>query len=72
MAKRHEVPAVPATAEEAPGVVKHARIELPETDYDRLKKAAKRYHLSVAGYIRLAVIERIESDEVPAGAQAAR
>lgn len=65
MAKRREVPDVPATAD-APEAVKHARIELPESDYDRLKKAAKRYHLSVAGYIRMAVIERIESDEVPA------
>ncbi len=52
------VPATPTSS-----VVKHARIELPEDDYQRLKDAAKRYHISVSAYIRQAVMERIERDE---------
>lgn len=52
---------MPATAEEK--VVRHARIELPDEDYRRLKQAADRYHISVAAYIRMAVMERIERDE---------
>ena len=43
--------------------VRHARIELPDRDYKRLKASADRYHISVTGYIRMAVVERIEADE---------
>jgi hypothetical protein len=43
--------------------VRHARIELSPDDYQRLQKAAKRFRLPVAAYIRLAVFERIERDE---------
>jgi hypothetical protein len=43
--------------------VRHARIELPDDDYQRLKAVAVRYRISVAAYIRLAVMERIERDE---------
>jgi hypothetical protein len=53
-----------AAAEKAP---RHARIELPDDDYQRLKAAADRYHISVAGYIRMAVMERIERDEEKGG-----
>lgn len=56
---------MPATAEEK--TVKHARIELPGEDYQRLKTAADRYHISVAAYIRMAVMERIERDEAKGG-----
>jgi predicted DNA-binding protein len=59
--KQAERPKVQATASEP--AVRHARIELPDDDYERLKQAAKRFHISVAGYIRQAVMERIESDE---------
>jgi hypothetical protein len=52
---------VPATADQE--IVRHARLELPDRDYQRLKKVSGRFRLSVAAYIRLAVIERIESDE---------
>jgi hypothetical protein len=52
---------VPATAEEP--AIRHARIELPDEDYQRLTAAAKRYRISIAAYIRMAVIERIERDE---------
>ena len=44
-------------------MVRHARIELPDGDYQRLKRAADRVHISVAAYIRQAVMERIEGDE---------
>jgi hypothetical protein len=50
----------PATAE---ATVRHARIELPDDDYQRLKASADRFRLSVSAYIRQAVMERIESDE---------
>ena len=43
--------------------IRHARIELPDDDYQRLKAAADRFHLPVAAYIRMAVMERIERDE---------
>jgi hypothetical protein len=43
--------------------MRHARIELPDADYQRLKRAADRVHISVAAYIRQAVMERIAEDE---------
>ena len=43
--------------------IRHARIELPNYEYRRLKKAASRFHMGVAGYIRQAVMERIARDE---------
>jgi predicted DNA-binding protein len=58
---------VPATASE--DVVRHARIELPDEDYTRLKSMASRVRISVAAYIRQAVMERIESDERRFGAR---
>jgi len=61
--KKAERSDVPATAEDK--VTRHARIELPDDDYQRLKAAADRFHLSVSGYIRMAVMERIERDETP-------
>jgi hypothetical protein len=61
MAKKKAGGKVPVTAAEP--AIRHARIELPDDDYQRLKAAADRYHISVAGYIRMAVMERIERDE---------
>jgi predicted DNA-binding protein len=61
MAKKAGTKRMPAVADEK--AVRHARIELPDDDYQRLKDAADRYHLSVAAYIRMAVMERIERDE---------
>ncbi len=52
-----------APAAEVNRGVKHARIELPDVDYRRLKDAADRYRLSISAYIRQAVMERIERDE---------
>lgn len=61
MPKKRTEAKVSATSTEP--ITRHARIELPDGDYQRLKRAADRYHLSVAGYIRMAVVERIEADE---------
>ena len=61
MAKKQARRTVSATTT-AP-VMRHARIELPDPEYRRLKAAADRYHISVAGYIRMAVVERIEADD---------
>jgi predicted DNA-binding protein len=60
MAKKKPGAKVPATAEP---VIKHARIELPEDVYERLKKVAERSLLPVAAYIRRAVLNQIEADE---------
>lgn len=48
--------------------VRHARIELPDREYQRLKRAARAIGLPVAAYIRMAVLERIAEDERKAGA----
>jgi hypothetical protein len=66
MAKKKTGPQTMPTTAEAK-VVRHARIELPDDDYRRLKAAADRYHISVAAYIRMAVMERIERDEAKGG-----
>jgi hypothetical protein len=44
-------------------VMRHARIELPDSDYRRLKRAAERVRISVAAYIRLAVMQQIAEDD---------
>jgi hypothetical protein len=44
-------------------VNKQARIELPEEDYERVRKCAERFRLSISGYIRMSIIERVERDE---------
>ncbi len=54
---------MPETMEKPAMRIRFARMELPDNDYQRLKRSADRYHISVAGYIRLAVMERIEADE---------
>jgi hypothetical protein len=63
--KKPGVPKVPAVAAEP--IIRHARIELPDDDYQRLKRAADRVRISVAAYIRQAVMERIEDDERRSG-----
>jgi hypothetical protein len=55
---------MPGVAEKSAAVrIRFARMELPDPDYQRLKRSADRYRISVAAYIRLAVMERIEADE---------
>jgi predicted DNA-binding protein len=53
----------PGASQGSGKAVRHARIELPGEDYDRLKKAADRVRISIAAYIRQAVMERILDDE---------
>jgi hypothetical protein len=66
MAKKKSGPRkMPATAEEK--TIRHARIEVPDDVYQRIKSAAGRYQLSVAAYVRLAVMERLERDEEKGG-----
>jgi hypothetical protein len=43
--------------------IRHARLELPDEDYERLKRVAKSIGLGVASYIRMAVLKQIRRDE---------
>jgi hypothetical protein len=43
--------------------VRHARLELPDGDYERLKRVAKANGLPVAAYIRQAVLRQVRRDE---------
>lgn len=43
--------------------VRHVRAELFPEDYDRLKRAAKANGLSVAAYVRMAILNRVSDDE---------
>lgn len=42
---------------------RHARIELSDDDYERLKRVAKANGLSVSAFIRMAVLQRIRKLE---------
>ncbi len=53
----------PGRPKKAPGIVRHLKMELPDADYQRLIAAAGRLHLSLAGYVRLSTMERIQNDE---------
>jgi predicted DNA-binding protein len=65
MAKRKaEEKKVPATAEKD---IRHARLELPDEDYERLKRVAKSLGLGVAAYIRQAVMRQLRRDEEEMG-----
>jgi uncharacterized protein (DUF1778 family) len=57
MAKKKAGPkTMPATAEEK--VTSQARLELPASDMDRIRKAAKSIGLSLSAFIRQAVLEK--------------
>jgi predicted DNA-binding protein len=43
--------------------IRHARLELPDDDYERLKRVAKSNGLAVAAYIRQAVLKQVRRDE---------
>jgi hypothetical protein len=43
-------------------VVRHARIELSDDDYQRLKEAAKRLRISMSAYIRMTVMKQVDQD----------
>lgn len=61
MAKKSGAKKMPATAEDK--TVRHARIELEDADYERLRRVAKANGLSIAAYIRQAVLRQIRRDE---------
>jgi hypothetical protein len=44
--------------------VRHVRAELRPDDYDRLKRASQANGLSMAAYVRMAILNRIADDEV--------
>jgi hypothetical protein len=43
-------------------VIRHARIELPDDDYMAVQEVAKSNGLSIAAYIRMAVLQRVRRD----------
>ena len=43
--------------------IKHARIELPEDDFERMRRVAKANGLSISAYIRQAVLRQVRKDE---------
>jgi predicted DNA-binding protein len=47
--------------------VRHARLELPDEDYERLKRVSKANGLAVAAYIRQAVLRQVRMDEKDEG-----
>jgi hypothetical protein len=49
--------------------VRHARLELEDVDYQRLKRVAKANGLAVAAYIRQAVLRQIRRDETDDGSK---
>lgn len=59
---RKKTPQMPATAEEV-RTSKPVRLDVPAEDYDRLAAAAKKLGLSMSGYARMALFERLARDE---------
>jgi hypothetical protein len=55
---------VPVTKQKE--VIRHARVELPDGDYMAVKKVARANGLSVAAYIRMAILQRVRSDRAEA------
>ena len=68
MAKKKPEKKVTTTTEQ-PAAVRHARIELEDADYERLRRVAKLNGLSVAAYIRQAVLRQVRRDEAEGGDQ---
>jgi hypothetical protein len=66
MAKKKPGGKVPATSNQP--TIRHARIELDDNDYERLKRVAKSNGLSIAGFIRQAVLKQIRREESEGGA----
>lgn len=46
-----------------PTLVKGVRLDLSETDHERLEQCARGKGLTMASYARMAVLERLKSDE---------
>ena len=58
--KKREASKVQATVKKP--IIRHARIELPDGDYRAVKDVARANGLSLAAYIRMAVLQRLRSD----------
>jgi hypothetical protein len=58
---RAKVKAMSATAEKE--ALKAVRLQLLESDHERLEKCARRRGLNLASYARQAVLEKIRADE---------
>ena len=63
MAKKTGGRKMPAGTEK----IKHARIELPDRDYEAVREMAKANGLSIAAYIRQAVLQRVRRDKSEVG-----
>lgn len=50
-------------AQDTPQTIRHARLELPDDDYERLKRVARADGRTVASYIRRAVLLQVQRDE---------
>jgi hypothetical protein len=61
MAKKKAAPKVDAVAESRE--TKPVRLDLSLADHERIERAAKRFGLSKSAYVRMALFERLESDE---------
>ncbi len=61
---------MPETIEKPAVRLRFARADLPDPEYQRLKKCADRFRISLAAYIRLSVLERVERDERGSGLRA--
>jgi len=51
---------VQATAKKE--IIRHARVELSDSDYTAVKEVARSNGLSVAAYIRMAILQRVRRD----------
>lgn len=49
--------------------IRHARVELPDEDYERLKRVSRANGLAIAAYIRQAVLRQIRRDETEEGSK---
>jgi predicted DNA-binding protein len=54
---------MPETIEQPAVRLRFARADLPDPEYQRLKKCADRERRSIASYIRNAIVDRIQADE---------
>ncbi len=54
---------MPETDEKPTTRIRHARADLPDPEYQRLKRCAARERRSIASYIRNAIVDRIAADE---------
>ncbi len=52
-----------------PNDTRHARLELPDEDYQRLKRVSKANGLSVTAYIRHTILRQLRMDEKKAGSR---